>query len=225
MKSLAVMFVVLAGIVGLMGRATFLTASAQDATPVAVSLAPSPEECTVEPITVERLAAVMGGDASASPEATPALPEVETEVTPVASPSVFTMPEGTPVDEATAAAISAAVRVYMACINAGDYARLLSLYSDSGLRQLLGNVIGQGFTAEDVVSSFGTPQPLPDDQTTLLFGIDTILALPDGRVAALVIGDDQSNPGPPGPALIYFVQVDGEWLVDGFIRTEEIVGS
>jgi hypothetical protein len=204
--------------------ATPLVARAQDATPVATSLAPAPEECIVEPITAERLNLVFAGaDTSGTPEV--GAPEVVTAASPVASPSTFTMPEGTPADEGTFAAVSAAVREYIACINAGDFAKVLALYTDAGLRELLADAIAQGVTGDQVLASFGTPSPLPPDQVTLLYSIDAIVILPDGRAAALVVGDDLTKPNPAGPALIYFVQVDGQWLVDGFVPTEEIVTS
>ena len=133
------------------------------------------------------------------------------------------MPEGTPADEATFAAVSAAVREYIACINAGDSAKVLALYTDDGLRALLADAIAAGYTGEDVIASFGTPAPLPADQVTLLYGIDQVVILADGRAAALVVGDDLTKPGAPGPALIYFAPVNGEWLVDGFVATEAIV--
>jgi hypothetical protein len=204
--------------------ATTLIARAQDATPVATSLAPPPEECTVAPITADRLNLVIAGAATAgTPEAT--APEGAEAASPVASPGAFTMPEGTPADEATFAAVSAAVREYMACINAGDVAKILALYSDAGLRDLLAGAIAQGATGDQIIASFGTPAPLPVDQRTLLYGIDNIVIMEDGRAAALVVGDDLTKPGPPGPALIYFAPVNGAWLVDGFVATEEIVGS
>jgi hypothetical protein len=196
-----------------------LVARAQDATPVVGSLAPAPEECTVAPITAERLNLVIAG-ASAT-----GTPEAVAEASPIASPTAFTMPEGTPADEATYTAISAAVREYIACINAGDVAKALALYSDTGLSDILAGAIAQGATGEQILASFGTPAPLPPDQVTRLYGIDAIVIMPDGRAAALVIGDDLTKPSPPGPALIYFVQVNGAWLVDGFIPTEQIVTS
>ena len=202
--------------------ATPLVAHAQDATPVATPLAPSPDECLVAPITVERLNGVLSGPSTAgTPEST--VPEAVTEASPVASPATFTMPEGTPADDATTAAITAAVRSYLACINAGDVAKVLALYSDAGLQHLLAEAIAQGKTGEQILGLFGTPQPLTEDRVTLLYSIDAIVILPDGRAAALVVGDDLTEPGPPGPALIYFVQVDDAWLVDGFVTTAEIM--
>jgi hypothetical protein len=211
LKRLAILVVALAAL------ATPLVARAQDATsvasPTANPLAPAPEECTVEPISVERLTLLI---------ATP-VPAVQPQASPVGSPTPFAMPEGQEADEATIAAITAAVREYIACVNAGDYARALALYSDRALRDLLGEAFANGATAQQILDSLGTAQPLPDDQRTLIYGIDDVRVLPDGRVAALVIGDDLAKPNPPGPALIYLVQVDGRWLVDGFVPTEEIV--
>lgn len=206
-------------IVAIAALATPLVARAQEATPVVGSLAPAPEECTVAPITVERLNLVISGAGATG------TPEAVVEASPVASPTAWAMPEGTPADEATFAAVSAAVREYIACINAGDVAKVLALYSDAGLADILAGAIAQGATGEQILASFGTPSPLAPDQVTRLYGIDAIVITPDGRAAALVIGDDLTKPSPPGPALIYFVQVNGAWLVDGFVPTEQIVTS
>jgi hypothetical protein len=91
------------------------------------------------------------------------------------------------------------------------------------LREYLAGAIAGGSTAQQILDGLPPAQPLPADQRTLIYGIDDVRVLPDGRVAALVIGDDLSKPNPPGPALIYFVEVDGRWLGDGFVSTEEIV--
>jgi hypothetical protein len=211
LKRLALLVVAIAAL------AMPLVARAQDATPVASPVAspfaPGPEECTGDPITLDRLTQLVGTPVAG----------VESEASPVASPTPFVMPEGEAADEATIAAITATIRGYLACLNAGDLARALALYSDQGLRDLFAGAIANGATAEQILDSLGTPQSLPEDQRNLLYGVDDVRVLPDGRVAALIIGDNLAEPGPPGPALIYFSQVDGRWLIDGFIRTEEIV--
>jgi len=213
---LMVAFVALA--VPLVARAQDATPVASpEATPVATSLVPAPEECTVEPISVERLSRLM-----AAPDASPI---TETEASPFASPAPFVMPEGQEADAATTAAITAAVREYVACVNAGDYARVMALMSDRLIRELFAVPLASGATPQEILDQLGSAQPLPENQRTLIYGVDDVRVLPDGRVAALVVGDDLSKPGPPGPALFYFVQLDGRWLVDGFVPTEEIVGS
>lgn len=194
-----------------------LVARAQNGTPAAgpaaTPLVPAPEECTVAPISLAHLSQLI-----ATPVAT-----VEPVASPAGSPTPFAMPQGQEADRATVAAITAAVREYIACVNAGNYARALALYSDHGLRDLLGKAFAGGATAQQILDALGTPQPLPPDKRTVIYGIKDVRVLPDGRVAALVIGDDLSKPNPPGPALIYFVKVGGRWLIDGFIPTEQIV--
>jgi hypothetical protein len=183
------------------------------ATPTVEGDVPSPEECTVEPISLERLAQLV------------ATPVPEPVASPEASPTPFAMPEGRPADNATVAAITATIREYIACINAGDLARVLALYSDRAIVELLGLPAGGEATAQEILDSLGTPQVVPDDQRTVLIRIDEVLVLPDGRVAALILGDDRANPRPPGPALVYFVEIEGRWMIDGFIPTEDIVTS
>ncbi|HEY7032163.1 MAG TPA: nuclear transport factor 2 family protein [Thermomicrobiales bacterium] len=211
MKRLVIVVVAVAAL------AAPLLVRAQEATPVgsptANPLAPAPEDCTVEPISLDRLTPLI---------ATP-VPAVEPAASPVGSPTPFAMPEGRQADEATVSAITAAVHEYFACVNAGDYARAFALFSDDLLREYLAGAIAGGSTAQQILDGLPPAQPLPADQRTLIYGIDDVRVLPDGRVAALVIGDDLSKPNPPGPALIYFVEVDGRWLGDGFVSTEEIV--
>jgi hypothetical protein len=211
LKRLALLVVAIASL------AIPLGARAQDATPVASPVAspfaPGPDECTVEPITVDRLTQLVGTPVAG----------VQSDANPDASPTPFVMPEGEAADEATAAAIAATVRTYIACLNAGDFARALALYSDQGLRDLLAGAIANGATSQQILDSLGTPQPLPEDQRNLLYGVDDVRVLPDGRIAALVIGDNLAEPGPPGPALFYFSQVNGQWLIDSFVSTDEIV--
>jgi hypothetical protein len=207
LKRLVLIFVALVA-VGLPGAAR-----AQDATPSIEGDVPGPEECTVEPMSLDRLAQLV------------ATPVPEPVASPEASPTPFAMPEGQPADEATVAEITAAVRQFIACINAGDYARLLALYSDRAIAEIVLAPIGGQATAQEILDSLGAPQVLPDDQRTVLIRIEEVRVLPDGRVAALIFGDDRSNPRPPGPALVYFVEIEGRWLVDGFIPTEDIVTS
>jgi hypothetical protein len=186
-------------------------ARAQDATPVPSPDVPAPEECTVEPISEEHLAQLV------------ATPVPEGMATPEASPTPFAMPEGTPADEATITEITAAVRQFIACINAGDLPRVLALYSDRAIVEIFLAPIGGQATAREILDQLGAPQVLPEDQRTVLIRVDEVRVLPDGRVAALIFGDDRSNPRPPGPALVYFVKVEGRWLIDGFVPTEDIV--
>ena len=186
-------------------------ARAQDATPAAGGDVPAPEECTIEPISVDHLTQLLG------------TPVPEVVATPAASPTPFAMPEGTPADEATVAEITAAVRQFIACLNAGDLPRVLALYTDRAIVELFLAPIGGEATAQQILDALGAPEVVPEDQRTVLISVDDVRVLPDGRIAALITGDDRSNPRPAGPALIFFVEVDGRWLVDGFIPTEDIV--
>jgi hypothetical protein len=211
LKRLALLLVAIAAL------AIPLVARAQGATPVASPVAspfaPGPEECTVEPITIDRLTQLVGTPVAG----------VESDDSATASPTPFAMPEGEAADEATAAAIAATVHTYIACLNAGDYPRALALYSDQGLRDLFATAVANGATAQQLLASLGSPQPLPEDQRNLLYGVDDVRVLADGRIATLVIGDNLAEPGPPGPALFYFSQVNGQWLIDSFVSTDEIV--
>jgi hypothetical protein len=118
------------------------------------------------------------------------------------------LPAGEPVDAATVAALAATVRERMACLNAGDTARYLALYSDDAI--LRSPRLTRLATA---VADLSLPRPesideLPQGNAP---GLYHARALADGRVAAVA---------PPGhlglPELYTFVR-DGEgWLIDDF---------
>jgi hypothetical protein len=184
-------------------------ARAQTATPVA----PAAEECTIAPISVERLAGIL-----ATPVARNGL---ESE----ASPTPIVIPEGKPADDATTAAIEAAAREFIACLNGGDLHKVLAFYSDNAISTLVIPEFGVDATAQNIFDRLAGGQPAAEGSQTVFYGVEQVLNLPDGRVASLVIGDDLSKPGPAGPALVYWVKVDGQWLVDDFISSEKLAGT
>ena len=49
--------------------------------------------------------------------------------------------------------------------------------------------------------------------------VQGVVTMEDGRVAALILGDDRSDPQPASPTLFVFVEQDGAWLFDAFVET------
>ncbi len=178
-------------------------ASAQEATPDPALDIPAPEECTVAPLTLAELQALFA--APATPVPSPASP------TPVA------LPTGTPVDAATAEAVTAALRQFIACNNRGDYWRFLATYSDRFVQIFLQAYVNpaQGVTQELYDAYTTSAPPEPSLQTGLL-EIGPIVQLPDGRVAIAAVADVPGDDQPPRQSIFYLVKDGAWWRVDDF---------
>jgi hypothetical protein len=106
------------------------------------------------------------------------------------------------------AEISATWRQFVACINAGDQARMFALFSDDMVRRQLVVDIAFGVT-EDALFAFlaATPVPLPDPSVPVV-PFDDARVLPDGRVA--VVGPGELGRGD----VRIFVKEGDRWLID-----------
>lgn len=164
--------------------------AAQEGSPIIAS-APG---CTVAPMPQDRideLAAI----AAASPDA--GLPT-----------QTVTLPEGTPIDDDTEAQLRDTLLQINACSWGNDLPRLLSLYSERF-------IVAQFFAPETVpivpapdrTPTDEIPAPLPTDQLPIIFAA---VALPDGRIAALI----SPNSWGGDRQVVWFVQQDGRWVVD-----------
>ena len=177
--------------------------AAQEATPVGD--VPGPEECRVAPDPAASLAGTPEADLGQGLRAV-------IDATPVPAGD---LPPGEPADEATIEGIAATLREVLACVYAGDRARLLSLFSDefspTGL-YTLGLYDVYAFPDET-----GTPAPAPADQRVPLPPVRDVRVLDDGRAGAIVADPEGATIGPPA-AFIVFVEQDNRWLID------EVVG-
>ncbi len=182
-----------------------LGAAAQDGTPEAQGRGvPAPEECQIEPRTVDELVPLLGpaegngeaADAGAAPAAQNDIP----------------VPLGQRADQETAAAIELTARELLACINAGDFLRLSALFTDTAVGPALGPA------PEDPAGLERQPTPLPEDDRTRLIAITDTSLLEDGRAAAFVVlNDPQRPPGGSETLLVLFAQEGGRWRIDGLI--------
>src|SRR5215211_5661106 len=173
---------------------------AQEGTPEASLDVATAAECTVAPRSEDELRALFR-EAAATP--IPASLEL------AASPTPAIAPLGDPADEQTVAEISATWREFIACISAGDQARLFALFSDDMvLRQFVVD-IAFGVT-EDALFDFlsATPVPLPLDQSATIVPFDDVRVLSDGRVA--VVGPGELGRGD----IRIFVKEGDRWLLD-----------
>ncbi|MGI8477483.1 MAG: hypothetical protein ACR2OO_14090 [Thermomicrobiales bacterium] len=163
------------------------------------------EECRTEPISFERLQSI-----AATPVAETPTPES------AASPTPFAMPAGDAADAQTTAAVTRTVREFIACLNAGDVLRTLSLYSDA----YIAAAVGPRGMPQDAYAVLGRPTPAAEGDKTDLYDIGDVLILPDGRAAVLVVGDNRSSPDPAKPALFYLTRSGDRWLLDDFVETQ-----
>lgn len=165
--------------------------------------------CTIAPTTLEELTTLAGTGA----------PPASTEL--VAA-------EGQAVDEEITAAILVTTREMLACTNAVDTLRRLSLFSDRYLAEVFATGISGEFTRE----AEQTPEPRAPGQEISLVEIRDVQWLEDGRVAATVVTIDRlestgdhagmamatKEPGELTTRLV-FTPGEGRWLVDQIIES------
>lgn len=180
---------------------------AQEATP-AVSDAgrdtPDPAECTVAPRPPESLDRI---------HATPVTGEAPT---PPAVP--FGAPDGIQAGPEDAAAITAAIRMEWACLNANDFPRTFALFTDDLLRRLMPPEELANLMAPPAE---GTPTPVPAAEQTALFAVLDIELLGDNRAGAFVIVDTFNDPLPVEINYYLLVKQDDTWLMDDFLCFDE----
>ena len=171
---------------------------AQAGTPPAAIDGPSPAECTVAPRAEAELRALFR-EAAATP--LPASPD--------ASPTPAVPPSGAPADEQTVAEITATWRQYLACLSAGDQARMFAVLSDAMVRRQFVVDVAFGVT-EDALFAYlaATPVPLTPDQSVPFVPFADVRVLGDGRVAVVGPGDQGR-----GDVRI-FVKAGDRWLLD-----------
>ncbi|MDQ3225557.1 MAG: CopD family protein, partial [Chloroflexota bacterium] len=172
--------------------------------------APGPEDCVVEPRTLEEIGALAGGPA-------------------VDEPPNATESGGVAADEATRLAVTATARELVACSNAGDILRRLALYSDDRLRYAYPD--GSTRALETMAK---TPLPLTLAERVALLGVEDVRRLEDGRVSARVLVDNPANhshdpnapvnPSQQEAARLIFVQDDDGWRVDE-TRREDVAND
>jgi hypothetical protein len=126
-----------------------------------------------------------------------------------ATPAAFVAPEGAPADAATIAAVTEVVVEVIRC-NANGGNGLADAYylTEEHLRENLA-----GMTEEDFAAAYPeTPSPLPAEEWLMVYRVDNVRVLPDGRVAAdpeiIVPGVGHFRD------TLIFARVDGRWLID-----------
>lgn len=181
-----------------LAEAPALASAARQATPPPISESPTPADCRVAPRPAPSLAGTPNpGD--------PALRE-QIAATPLPDAA---LPVGRPAEAATVAGIDATLRELVACLRAGDRARVLSFFADDvppARLHLLGFYDIYAFPdwAPTPGVGAGTTVPVPTE----------VLALDDGRAVAVY-----HVPNAEAALLVFFVARDDRWLVAEAVET------
>lgn len=197
-------------------------------------------ECNSAPISVEALAWIVGdlatpdGLGSEAPPSSgmvevsgsPRVEDVTVDGTPIVKEGTqvapgtarvattdASVPTGSTADAATTAEIALAMRQYTACTNTGDALRVYALFTESGLRDLLTNVVPDG--SERFIASVSTPVSVPTEALQPVPDIESVQQLDDGRVAAAIV---VAGPSGAGTRQVFiFSEESGRWLIDQII--------
>jgi hypothetical protein len=178
------------------------TAAAQATATTTVRLAsrsvPDPAECDVEPRSLASVAQFAG---------TP-----ETDHVSLPAGKSFTLPPGDPVDRDTAAAITAATRTLVACMNAGDWLRYFALLTDDGMRHYNATF---PLTDEALSIVAATPVPVAEPDRIAVVVVLDVRVLADERIGALIELDAPSYLHERREIqFLTFVEEDGRFLLD-----------
>lgn len=188
------------GVVVLLGIAiTPMLVEANQATPTTTSIEST--ECTVEP----RPFPLNDGT-----------PAVGVGVPPVTTNGPYNPPAGPTVDEATMDGVTETVREAIACTNAGETRRVLSLFSDNRVRAFFA---GRGApTSEEIGAVLELPAtPVAEAAQLELVSVTDPRGLPNGGVGALV---ETRSGETTFVDFVYFVEQDGRWLIDDSVAID-----
>ena len=195
-------------LIGLLVTAIPTPAFGRQPTPVGELGTPAPTECQVRPRSTVRLERLLG-PAPADAQPVPELPN--------AVASVANLPTGETPDAETVAGITATAREVTACLNAGDYRRLLALSSDNDLRRRFG-----GQSEEDLaafLASVAPPAvPRPEGEWIRLVAVRDAVVMGEDQVGAIVEVRDPTADVPDRPTFTIFVRDGDSWLIDGIIQ-------
>lgn len=160
-----------------------------------------PAECTVEP----RPFPIWDGT-----------PAVGVGVPPVTTNGPYNPPTGPAADDVTLEGITATTREVIACTNAGETRRMLSLFSENRVR---GFFAGRGApTSAEVEAVLELPAtPVTEAGQLELISITELRMLPNGQVGALV---ETRSGDTTFVDFVYFVEEDGRWLVEDSVAID-----
>lgn len=204
--------------------------------PAVLTMIPAAADCRVAPRSVESVIALIDAGA-ATPSSSLTLvptdrgaPSLVVDGTPWVKPGKDVGTET--VDPAIVAGVSTTMREFVACGNAGDVRRMLSLFTDAGVartfsRSALIDEQGGGLPWYPWRLRIEDPLATPNAAPQLVPGrIRQVRVLPDGRVGVIADLDTSADNVAPDalrvysyglPRLIVFVNVGDRWLIDQVI--------
>jgi hypothetical protein len=196
-------------------------ARAQGATPAASPpaglIVPDPSECDVEPRPIDFFEQLAASPPAMMPNASDRFSRPQDEKRP------WIMPAGDPADEATVTGITATLNEALACLNANDPLRFLALFTDDMLRTFFSL---DPMPPEAVPQLLASPVASPPEQRLGYLKVHDVRVLPDGRVAALAVDYDPTEPPYGlGTDFAIFVKSGDMWLVDTLIENVQITGE
>ncbi len=155
---------------------------------------PRPDECTVEPRSLDEIAQLASRLAG--------------------TPRSFEGTDGLTPDPVTVAAIRQTIREYVACLNAGDRLRAAALSTDPHAVELI--------AASDETSgpaAHGTPIPKPEAEWIAIVAIEDVFLRTERQASAIVVLDEPTALGARTLVryLVYLAREDERWLVDAVL--------
>lgn len=193
---------------------TLAAAAGQD-TPAPLPATPDASECTVEP----------RSEAEVRELALAALESAATHAAPAPAAAAE------PADPATVAAVTATVRGFYACQNAGDYLAVLAFSTDeragefaaAGARSIAQQVAEAGLATpaaavDRFVAALANPNAIPAENRVVgLVDVRDVTRLADGRIAAAVEVGRPAASTRTGTReeILVFVERDGRYLIAG----------
>jgi hypothetical protein len=168
---------------------------------------PAAEQCTVEALSTDAVA--------------DSLIEIEPRDDAALTDNLLVTIEAQgPADQATIDGVLATLTQFWACNNAGNRAAMVAVFTPQGISDLYG--IDLSLAEADLRAAVATAltesEPRPAEETSGIDGIISIVALEDGRTAALVLNTDPRIAGGDQVLdLIIFVDENGQYMIDSFI--------
>jgi hypothetical protein len=163
------------------------------ATPASQDM-PRPDECTVEPRSLDEIAQLAGHLAG--------------------TPRSVERTDGLTPDPVTVGAIRQTIREYIACLNAGDLLRAAALSTDPHAVELIAT---SGETPG--LAARATPMPRPEAEWIAIVAIEDVFLQTERQASAIVVLDEPTALGARTLVryLIYLAREDERWLIDAVL--------
>lgn len=177
-----------------------IAAEEVDATPESIPLLTSPAYCSAERANPNRLAEI-AGSAVDDPDAV-----IPDELIPLTGATIVTEDE--------ADAVASLAQEFVACINANDELRAVSLLTDDFIKRSAFDLLGDSELEEN-------PEPLDADDQARIAAETDVYQLSDGRYAYTFDLGPVTGESPFARLQLIVIELDGEFKIDD-LRFEDI---